>query len=532
MKRGWWLTVLLALASLAAMAAAPHPTRLIVASNVDNRPYEYVDENGRPAGFTNDLFRAVAKAQGFEVEIRPMIFSEMMRAFEANEVDAISSVVYTEARTATMDFTAPHSYLTYTILTRIGDDRIRSEQDFPGREVMLLGRSWVADFFSARQLPYRTMPSYEACIQALVRGEGDCTIVPKFTWLAHAQAYSVRNLRMVPGELYPAKRCVAVHRGDRELLARLNEGLLLLKQNGRMDELYARHLGALEAGDLPMPLVLRRTMGTLVPVLLALALAAVLVWTFALRRLVRLRTAALQVKNQQLKELIEDKNQFMGIAAHDLRNPLNSVLLMARFIRDEPGDPEHVQGSAALIETSARQMTEIITSLLHLNQLESGGLNLSMGPLDLGTLLHEVAQAFGDSAKAKGLRIELELPPTPLLVLADLLYLRSTLDNLTSNALKFMSPGPPEKRVCLRAYSEADSVIIEVEDQGPGFTAADLRKVFGRFVRLSARPTSEEASTGLGLSIAKKMVEAMGGTIQLKSEAGKGALFRIRLAKP
>ena len=105
--------------------------------------------------------------------------------------------------------------------------------------------------------------------------------------------------------------------------------------------------------------------------------------------------------------------------------------------------------------------------------------------------------------------------------------MREVLDNLLSNALKF---SPRGRRVCLRAARAGGAVALCVEDEGPGLTDDDKRKLFGRYVRLSARPSDGEPSVGLGLSIVKQMVDAMEGRIVVESEVGKGARFRVELA--
>jgi two-component system sensor histidine kinase/response regulator len=132
-------------------------------------------------------------------------------------------------------------------------------------------------------------------------------------------------------------------------------------------------------------------------------------------------------------------------------------------------------------------------------------------------------------ARAKAIRIELEVPGEGLPALADATHLREILENLISNAIKFTPPGPPERHLWIRARREATMAILEVQDQGPGFTDQDKLKAFESFARLSARPTGGEDSTGLGLSIVKRLVEAMGGTVVLASVAGEGATFRIEL---
>lgn len=242
-------------------------------------------------------------------------------------------------------------------------------------------------------------------------------------------------------------------------------------------------------------------------------------------------TLALNEQNRALEHLNEEKNQFMGIAAHDLKNPLNAVVLASQQIAMGDMDPDELNHFARMIERAARQMAELIKNMLDVNRMDTGQMQLTIGPVDLSDLVAEVAEAFASQALAKRHRLKVEAG-RGIGALADPLHLRDVLENFVSNAIKFMPPGPPIRNVTLRAFHEGGRAVVEVSDEGPGFTAADKAKVFGRFERLSAKPTGGEGSTGLGLSIVKRLVEAMDGTITLESEPGQGATFRITLPEP
>jgi signal transduction histidine kinase len=145
--------------------------------------------------------------------------------------------------------------------------------------------------------------------------------------------------------------------------------------------------------------------------------------------------------------------------------------------------------------------------------------------VDATELLATVLEEQGPRAAAKGQRLELGVGPDTLPFLADAMHLKEVVDNLVSNAIKFTPPGPPERHIQVRVGRGW----LEVQDQGPGFLPEEIAHAFGRFERLSARPTGGETSTGLGLSIVHALVEAMGGTIRLSSEPGQGATFHISL---
>lgn len=243
---------------------------------------------------------------------------------------------------------------------------------------------------------------------------------------------------------------------------------------------------------------------------------------------IREATRELERRREELERLDREKTQFMGIAAHDLKNPLNALLLMADDLMESEPGPAAVRRHAQRLRRSVEQMTTLVSNLLDVNIIESGRLELQFEVQDLRVVLADVHGRNLEAARAKGLDFELVAPWESWLVRVDSERLREVVENLVSNAIKFSPPGPPARKVWLRMGPGAPGrVLVEVEDEGPGFSPEDLPRVFGRFTKLSARPTGGEGSTGLGLSIVKSLVERMGGTVSLESPPGKGACFRL-----
>ena len=118
------------------------------------------------------------------------------------------------------------------------------------------------------------------------------------------------------------------------------------------------------------------------------------------------------------------------------------------------------------------------------------------------------------------------LPASPVQVVADVRFLKEILDNLIANAVKF---SPPGRQVTVSCASESGWIHCSVADQGPGFTEEDRKRLYARFVRLSASPTAGEKSTGLGLSIVKQMIDAMNGEVRVDSELARGSVFHVQL---
>ncbi len=232
----------------------------------------------------------------------------------------------------------------------------------------------------------------------------------------------------------------------------------------------------------------------------------------------------LEVSNNELAHLNQEKNDFLGIAAHDLKNPLTVIIGSAELVKlNLP--PDQTAKLSANIVGAGQRMSQLITALLDANAIEQGRFTSNLERCDLRTLAVECVANNQPHATRKQIVITTE-EGEPAWARADRAATMQVLDNLISNALKF---SPPKTTVTVRTHSENDCVFVAVKDHGPGISEADHTRLFGKYVRLTARPTGGETSTGLGLSIVKKLAEAMHGTVYCQSVLGEGARFILRL---
>ena len=245
----------------------------------------------------------------------------------------------------------------------------------------------------------------------------------------------------------------------------------------------------------------------------------------------RVRThLALKRARDELKQLAEDRDELLGILTHDLKNHLGGMDMSAQLLRNRTeamADPK-LRLMAENISHSSSSMLAFVKELLA-NASADHGLNLRPEPVHLSDAAARAVQQHQEAAKRKQLVFEVVLPPGGALVRADGAALNQVLDNLLSNAIKFSPPGK-QIRLTVRPPG-ARFVECQVRDEGPGFSADDQTRMFRRYGRLSARPTGGEPSTGLGLSIVKKLVLAMEGEVVCHSTPGHGATFTFRLPR-
>ena len=235
-------------------------------------------------------------------------------------------------------------------------------------------------------------------------------------------------------------------------------------------------------------------------------------------------------QEEQLRHANKFKNDILGIVAHDLKNPLGVILGRTEMLSDllsmDPPQLDQARSQLDHVRLSARRLTEMADTLIADAMSDALDIRLRQQPLDLAALVHEAASANRPLAERKGQTI-LVRGETSVNTTGDHARLREAVDNLVSNAIKYSPPGTGIDISLERRDGKAS---IKVKDQGAGLSPEDMSRLFGRFQRLSAKPTAGESSTGLGLSIAKRIVELHGGTIQASSGGpGAGATFEILL---
>lgn len=238
----------------------------------------------------------------------------------------------------------------------------------------------------------------------------------------------------------------------------------------------------------------------------------------------------LELKVEELQNLNEQKNRFLGMAAHDLRNPLATIRGLSEFLLEEDSNKEEIseEGSKEflqIINSTSHEMLHLVNDLLDVSQIESGKFDLRLDQSDLSELVKKKAVLLRIMAAKK--KIALDIHAESVLVCRmDKERIAQVIDNLISNAIKFS----PEKTT-VRIETAADGAMakVTVQDEGPGINESERHKLFGEFQKLSARPTGGEKSSGLGLAIAKKIVEAHKGEIGVENTNGKGSSFYFTL---
>lgn len=239
-------------------------------------------------------------------------------------------------------------------------------------------------------------------------------------------------------------------------------------------------------------------------------------------------TRELHKNNAQLKKLNEEKNRFLGMAAHDLRKPIGLILTYSEFLIDEAAsvlDEEHA-GFLNTINASSSFMKRLVDDFLDISAIEAGKFETDLQPCSITEVVKSSLELNHFQARKKDINIKLDLAENAPRVMMDGAKIEQVITNLVSNAIEHSDAG---SRVSVGMVCDSDEILFKVEDHGPGIAPEDLEKLFRPFEKTKARKTGGEKSTGLGMLIARKIIEAHKGTIWVESEQGRGTTVHFKL---
>jgi signal transduction histidine kinase len=491
-------------------------------------PFSFRGANGAWQGIDFDLLAHLTQRLGIQfVPVETKSWLETDRKIHAGEVDVVSGITPTGDREKYLLFTQPYITCPVAVITRQEAPFLTTLHDL--KNVTLAS---PRDYVTTEQLrrDYPDVPliltsNIREALTLVSRKKADVAVENLPAASFTIKAAGLKNLKIAGITDYHFGACLAVRRDMPELQSVLQKGLDSMDSAER--NAIMNHWAAVEYFPRADWSRVWEISGAL------LFFGAVVFGLFAWwnRRLSRelaerrIAEAALKAAHDSLHALNREKDRFMTMAAHDLNNPLTAIMMKCIvFEFDEDFSRENIHSMLATIRNNAQRMTHLIKNLLKADRLEHGRMQFRFGVLDLCALAREAMEVMQPCAECKQIHMIFASSPAPLRIRADRDALLQVLENLLSNAIKFT---PSEKSITVALSIREGQARIEIRDQGPGIPPEEMPRLFGKYATLSARPTGNEDSNGLGLSIAKSLVDAMKGRITCESPPGGGAVFGV-----
>jgi polar amino acid transport system substrate-binding protein len=534
------------------------PTRrpLLVGGDKNYPPYEYLDENGQPAGFDVDLTKAIGEAMGVPVRFVLMDWSRLHEALADGTVDVLQRTPYSNLWLREAELTPPHTTINHAIFARKGTPAVASLDELAGKKVIVHPGGSINDILDGlgyeKDLIFSRTPV--GGLRRLASGEGDYAVVAMLPGVFAIKQEGLDNIRVVAKSVTTQPYGFAVRHGDDATLSLLNEGLALVKQSGRYRELRRKWFGVMDSQAFSLRMALRYAAVVLGPLLLLLGGAAL--WTRSLKKQVAQRTRSLSEALERLREnqqqLVQaDKMAALGVlvsgVAHEINNPNGLILLNVPILKKinaeagrvldevcrERGDfplggstylriRDKLPHIVEVVEESAQRIRRIVDDLRDFSRVAPASDHKAF---DLGEVARKAARLVGSSLTKATTRFRLDLAEGLPPVWGNPARIEQVVVNLLLNASQALSSPEQAITATTALADDGQAVLLTVADEGVGIAPEDLPRLTDPFF------TTKRASggTGLGLSVSAGIVQEHGGSLDFVSQPGRGTTVRLRL---
>jgi polar amino acid transport system substrate-binding protein len=567
-REGMWLLrimicALCALAVIPATHGAAAEETIRVGGNSGYPPYEFLDKNGEPAGFTVDLLRAIADIMGMKVEVTVGEWARMHDDLLSGDIDMTLGMSYSEKRERVFDFASPHTVVQHAIFARKDSSPVASLVELKGRKVIVHRNGIMHERLKAigygNDLILTETPADG--LRLLASGEQDYAVVALLPGMYIIREYKLTNLVPVAKNVASFPFSFAVREGNSELLARLNEGLAILKKTGQYQTIYDKWLGVLEPARVSWEKVLQYGAMTLVPLLLLLT--GTVFWSRTLQRKVEQRTEELaqqvtakeraleELRLQQDKLVQADKMTSLGIlvsgVAHEINNPNGLILLNLPTLKEAGADAEMILDEhyrlhgefiygglpySRMRDNIPRLFTEMHEGAKRIKRIVDdlkdfarGDSNATMEPLDINAVAQAAVRLVEPSLRNSTAHFTVVYAADLPKVRGSVQRIEQVIVNLLLNACQALPDNERKISLVTGLDQSTGSVTLTVTDEGIGIPP-EVRPYLTDPFFTTKRDTG---GTGLGLSVSAGIVKEHGGSLDFDSVPGEGTVVTLRL---
>ncbi len=528
---------------------------IIVGGDHNFPPYEFINKKGQPDGYNTELTRAIAEVMGLDVKIQLGSWDTMKRHLENGDIDMLQGVSYSALRAQTMLFSPPHSLIHHSVFARKESHaKVSSLNDLVGKSVVLQRGGIMDEQLNVAALNAQLIyvDTHAAALRLLASGKYDYAFVANLPGLYLGETLALSNIEPV-GNLFASQRYgFGVLKGHEELLSQFNQGLAILKNTGRQQQIYDKWFGAFTPARVDWQSITYwvAAIGSIV----VLIFGVIIVWNRSLSQQVARRTEDLQIQQQQLIQA--DKMASLGIlvsgVAHEINNPTSLLLLNLPVLQEFYHDADDILNDyyqqcdgfdiagmdyQRLREELPIMLQDMVDGTRHIRRIvddlrdfarqeaqdqQSTEIN---SLVDINDMVATSVRLTERTLRTSTENFRVDYYSQPLFCLGRAQRLQQVMINVIVNACQALEH--PQQAIVISTGLLEDKLWIKVEDQGKGIDERDQARLFDPFFTTKR----EQGGTGLGLSISSAIVEEHQGQLAFYSVPGEGTEVTLWLPK-
>jgi len=520
--------------------------RVVRVGVYENAPKVFTSEKGRPSGIFIDIIEDIAKREGWKLEYVTGTWVEGLDRVARGEIDLMPDVAYSAEREKIYSFHKVPILSSWYLVYAPKGNNIHSIFDLKEKRLLVLERSVQEAAFARLSKGFGLnatiipVPDYKTMFEKVAKGEADAAITNRFYGMMHAKRFGLEDTQVVfePSDLFFA----ATKNDPKHLLNSIDNNISALKKDTQSVYYASLKRWTTEDVRFKIPAWLQ-IFGLVAGIILLMSLGGSIV----LKRQVNARTHELQQINKEMEQRIIErtaqlaeameqaqaadriKSAFLAAMSHELRTPLNSIIGFTGMVLQGLAGPlnKEQEKQLGMVRGSARHLLDLINDILDISKIEAGQLQIMSEAFDLRKSIEKAVQIILPLAEKKNLRLNFKIGDDVSEMRGDQRRVEQIIINLLSNAVKFTDEG----KINLHCHTDNNLITLSVVDTGIGIEPENMSIIFDAFRQVDIGITRVQEGTGLGLNITKKLVEMMGGSINVKSELGKGSIFTVILPK-
>lgn len=518
-----------------------------IAADYNYPPYEFIDEDGNPAGYTVELSHAIAEVMGFEIDLTMTDWQSAYSGLLDGSYDALQGIAYSDERATHILFSSPHSIVNQSLFTRKNGPHVDDISDVAGYEVIVQNASIMHEYLK-KNVPDAIIipvPTHSAALRLLAAGKHDFALTANLPSLYLSKEMGLSNIEPIARPVAGQRLGYGALPENEDLLALFSEGLAILKNTGKQQEIYDKWLGTLDQSKLQWKKLGQYAFYTILALLFILG--GIMVWNTMLRKEVERRSK--QIKAQQEQLIQADKMASLGVlvsgVAHEINNPTGLLMLNLPILQSAWEDAlpyldeidnaqqglvlgglsyQRLKGEMPYLLEEMQQSTDRIRNIVNdLKDFAREQPDEIWQEVDLNLVVETAVRLVDKSIRSATDHFVLHLDQRHPKIIGNAQRIEQVIINLILNACDALATKDANLSVSTVLSADLEEAYLAIEDQGCGIEKEVLPRLTDPFFTTKR----EKGGTGLGLSVSAGIVKAHKGRLSFDSEIGKGTTVTV-----